>query len=125
MTPTASGILYPAILVLASVMAGCALEEQSRADFERHNQSILRDSYAEPGMLVFEAKAGAAFPADSQSAEAMRMQWLESWLTQRKLCPAGYEVLSREPIGAGQPNFHDMDLRYRLRCADVPPVAAP
>ena len=125
MTPTPRSTLYPAILLLASVLAGCALEQQSRADFERHNQSILRDSYAEPGMLVFEAKAGAAFPADSQNAEAMRMEWLQSWLTQRKLCPAGYEVLSRELIGAGEPNFHDMDLRYRLRCTDAPPEAAP
>ncbi|MGD8977237.1 MAG: hypothetical protein PVG91_06490 [Gammaproteobacteria bacterium] len=125
MTPTASGTLYPAILLLASLLAGCAMEQQSRADFERHNRSILRDSYAEPGMLVFEAKAGAAFPAESQSAEATRMQWLESWLAQRKLCPAGYEVLSRESIGAGEPNFHNMDLRYRLRCVDAPPEAAP
>lgn len=125
MTPTARGILYPAILSLVAVLAGCAMEQQSRADFERHNQSILRDSYAEPGMLVFEAKAGAAFPADSQSAEATRIQWLESWLTQRKLCPTGYEVLSREAIGAGEPNFHDMDLRYRLRCSEPPPEAAP
>jgi hypothetical protein len=125
MTPRVRRLTLPAILLLASILAGCAMEQQSRADFERHNQSLLRDSYSEPGSLVFEAKAGAAFPADSQSAEATRMQWLESWLAQRKLCPSGYEILSREPIAAGEPNFHDMDLRYRLRCADAPAEAAP
>jgi len=112
--------LYCVALALAAVLAGCALEEKSRGDFERHNQSILRDSYAEPGMLVFEAKAGAAFPADSQSAEALRMQWLDAWLVQRKLCPNGHEVQSRELIGVGEPNFHDMDLRYLIRCTDAP-----
>ncbi len=112
--------LYCVALALAAVLAGCALEEKSRGDFERHNQSILRDSYAEPGMLVFEAKAGAAFPADSKSAEALRMQWLDAWLVQRKLCPNGHEVQSRELIGVGEPNFHDMDLRYLIRCTDGP-----
>jgi len=112
--------LYCVALALAALFAGCALEEKSRGDFERHNQSILRDSYAEPGMLVFEAKAGAAFPADSQSAEALRMQWLDAWLVQRKLCPNGHEVQSRELIGVGEPNFHDMDLRYLIRCTDAP-----
>lgn len=111
--------LFCLAFALAAVLAGCVMEERSRGDFERHNQSILRDSYAEPGMLVFEAKAGAAFPADSQSAEDLRMQWLDAWLAQRKLCPNGHEVISREPIGAGEPNFHDMDLRYRIRCADA------
>lgn len=105
------------------VFSGCVLEERSRADFERHNSSILRESYQDPGALVFEAKAGASFPPDSESAEALRMQWLQDWLDTRGLCPGGHEILLREPIAAGQPNFHDMDLRYKVRCLDVP--AAP
>ncbi len=117
--------LYCAVLALTALSAGCAIEEKSRGDFERHNQSILRDSYTEPGMLMFEAKAGAAFPADSQSAEALRMQWLDAWLVQRKLCPYGREVVSRELIGVGEPNFHDMDLRYRIRCTDATAETTP
>jgi len=110
--------MRPALgVVMALVlMSGCAMEEQSRADFERHNSSILRTSYQDESMLVFEAKAGAAFPADSESAEAMRMGWLEDWLDRRGLCPDGYEIISRDPIAPGQPNFHDMDLRYLLKC---------
>jgi hypothetical protein len=46
----------------------------------------------------------------------MRMGWLQSWLDRRGLCPDGYEIVRREPIAPGQPNFHDMDLRYLLKC---------
>lgn len=107
----------PVAVVLTIFLAcGCAMEEQSRADFERHNSSILRTSYQDESMLVFEAKAGAAYPADSESAEAMRMDWLQAWLDRRGLCPDGYEIIRREPIEPGQPNFHDMDLRYLLKC---------
>jgi hypothetical protein len=117
----ASGLIASALPCLF-VIVGCALEEQSRADFERHNASILRESYQEPDALVFEAKAGAAYPADSESAEAVRMQWLQDWLDLKGLCPGGYDILRRERIGAGQPNFHDMDLRYKLRCRDPTPA---
>jgi len=113
-----------AVVLLAATLAGCALEERSRADFERHNQSILRDSYSDPGVLVFEAKAGSAMPADSTSAEATRMQWLDDWLAQRRLCPAGHEIVSRQVIAPGEPNFHDMNLRYLVRCSEPPAAEA-
>lgn len=109
--------LIAAIAVLAS---GCAIEEKSRADFERHNNSNLRASYQDPSILVFEARAGAAYPADSETAEALRIGWLEQWLEIRGLCVDGYEITLREPIPPGQPNFYDMDLRYLLRCAQRP-----
>jgi len=48
------------------------------------------------------------------------MEWLQSWLDRQGLCPDGYEIISREPIGPGQPNFHDMDLRYLLKCRSRP-----
>ena len=109
-----------AVTLILVMVAGCAMEEQSRADFERHNSSILRTSYQDESLLVFEAKAGAAYPADSETAEALRMQWLEAWLERRGLCPDGYDIIRREPIGVGQPNFHNMDLRYLLKCSVVP-----
>lgn len=102
--------------MLAILLSGCALEEKSRADFERHDNSILRTSYQDESVLVFEARAGSAYPSDSESAEAVRMEWLQSWLDRQGLCRDGYEIVSREPIGAGQPNFHHMDLRYLVKC---------
>lgn len=104
------------IVLLAVLVSGCAMERKSRADFDRHQNSLLRTSYQDSSMLVFEARAGAAYPADSEAAEAVRMEWLQAWLDVQRLCPAGYEIISREPITAGQPNFHDMDLRYLLKC---------
>lgn len=109
-----------ALVLFTVLLSGCAMEEKSRADFERHNSSILRTSYQDESMLVFEAKAGAAYPTDSEAAEAVRMEWLQSWLDRQGLCPDGYEIISREPIGPGQPNFHDMDLRYLLKCRSRP-----
>jgi len=105
------------------VLTGCVFEERSRGDFERHNYSILRESYQDAGALVFEAKAGAAFPTDSESAEAQRMRWLQDWLDRKGLCPGGFDILLRETIAVGQPNFHDMDLRYKVRCKDLPATA--
>ena len=37
--------LATAVLMTVALVSGCAMEEQSRADFERHNSSILRTSY--------------------------------------------------------------------------------
>jgi hypothetical protein len=117
-----SSVICAAAVVL-SLLSGCAFEEKSRADFERHQSSILRTSYQDSAMLVFEARAGAAYPEDSETAETLRMSWLQDWLDRQGLCPDGYEIVTREPISAGQPNFHDMDLRYLLRCASAPPPA--
>ena len=102
------------IATVAVLASGCAIEEKSRADFERHNNSILRTSYQDPAILVFEARAGAAYPPDSETAEALRIEWLDI----RGLCGNGYEITQREAIPLDQPNFHDMDLRYLVRCAD-------
>ena len=110
-----------AVTAVLSGMSGCAFEEKSRADFERHNNSVLRTSYQDSSMLVFEARAGATFPEDSPSAEDLRLGWLHDWLDRQGLCPDGYEIVSRERIPPGQPNFYDMDLRYLVRCSSTPP----
>lgn len=107
------------VALVALLASGCAIEEKSRADFDRHNNSMLRASYQDPSILVFEARAGAAWPEDSESAEALRIGWLEQWLDIRGLCGNGYEIIQRDPIPIGQPNFYDMDLRYLVKCADT------
>ena len=109
------------IAVLLVVLAGCALEEKSRADFDRHQLSLLEVSRQDNSILIFEAKTSGAFPEASAQAEATRMEWLEGWLDRQGYCPDGYEILSREKLGAGDINFHDMDLRYTLRCNEAAP----
>ena len=89
-----SSVICAAAVVL-SLLSGCAFEEKSRADFERHQSSILRTSYQDSAMLVFEARAGAAYPEDSETAETLRMSWLQDWLDRQGLCPDGYEIVTR------------------------------
>jgi len=101
-------------------LSGCVFEERSRGDFERHNLSLLEVSRRDSSVLVFEAKAGAAYPENSATAEAKRMSWLQSWLDRQGFCPDGYEITSRSKIEFGEVNFHDMDLRYELQCVDAP-----
>lgn len=106
------------IVTLLTLAGGCALEEQSRADFDRHQMSLLEVSRVDDSVLVFEAKTSAAFPEAGAQAEATRMAWLQGWLDRAGYCPDGYEILSREKLGPGDINFHDMDLRYTLRCQE-------
>lgn len=106
--------------LVLTLLSGCVFEERSRGDFERHNLSLLEVSRRDNSVLVFEAKAGAAYPENSATAEAKRMSWLQSWLDRQGFCPDGYEITSRRKIEFGEINFHDMDLRYELQCVDAP-----
>ena len=108
------------IAALMVVLAGCALEEKSRADFDRHQMSLLEVSRQDDSILIFEAQTSGAFPEASAQAEATRMEWLQGWLDRQGYCPYGYEILSRSKLGPGDINFHDMDLRYTLRCTEAP-----
>lgn len=103
------------------VAAGCALEDRSRADFDRHQMSLLEVSRQDNSILIFEARTSGAFPEASAQAEATRMEWLQGWLDRQGYCPDGYEILSRDKLGSGDINFHDMDLRYTLRCNEAGP----
>jgi hypothetical protein len=109
---------------LLTVVGGCALETESRGDFERHNMSLLEVSRQDDSILIFEAQTNGAFPEASAAAEATRMSWLEDWLEREGYCAYGYDILSRNKLGAGDINFHDMDLRYTLRCKEPPPEEA-
>lgn len=46
----------------------------------------------------FTAFADAAYPLDSEEAEATRSEWLRQWLTDNGYANAKYEVLSRKPV---------------------------
>lgn len=110
MRPLAAALALPLLS-----LAGCeALDE--KGDYYRHSLSSFGNSRTEPGVLVFEATTSSLYPADSAEAEAQRVEWLEGWLKQTRSCPAGYEVLSREPIDPAEVNPQRHDLRYRIRC---------
>ena len=108
-------------MLILPLLSACIIEERSRDDFERHNLSLIEVSRRDSSVLIFEAKAGPAYPEDSATAEVKRMGWLQSWLDRQGYCPGGYKILSRRRIERGDINFHDMDLRYELRCVDAPP----
>ncbi len=110
------------VALLLVIATGCALEEQSRADFDRHQMSLLEVSRQDDSVLIFEARTDGAFPEASASAEATRMEWLQGWLDRQGYCPHGHDILSREKLGPGDMNFHHMDLRYTLRCREAPPA---
>lgn len=112
--------LMAAVLLL---VGACALEEKSRADFDRHQMSLLEVSRQDDSILVFEAETSGAFPESSAGAEATRMEWLQGWLDRQGYCPHGYDILTRKKLGPGDINFHNMDLRYTLRCKEAPPAA--
>jgi len=112
------------MVALLAVVGGCALETESRGDFERHNMSLLEVSRQDDSILIFEASTNGAYPEASASAEATRMSWLDDWLEREGYCAYGYDILSRNKLGAGDINFHDMDLRYTLRCKEAPPEEA-
>ena len=107
-------------VVMALVTACESLHESP--DYERHTMSRLVVS-EDSDVIVFEASISPTYPENSPAAEEQRMQWLESWLMVRKLCPQGYEVLERRPFKMLEDNPANHELRYEVRCTYVEPEA--
>jgi hypothetical protein len=114
-------MLSMTVLLLGS--AGCAALED-KTDYERHTMSDLREDWRRPGTLLFEATSSSMYPADSDAAEAVRMEWLAGWMKRTGYCPAGWEVLSRSPIPPGEVHARRHDLRYELKCVEPAPQPA-
>lgn len=108
----------PLIAFVLMLLSGCEEMHQS-VDYDRHSSSNLRTSPASPGVLLFEARVTASAPEETAQGEAVRMQWLEGWLAQRRLCPGGYEILERRKFTVQDANPYRFDLRYELRCVPV------
>lgn len=115
-----------ALCLLLSVplggLAGCAaIEDQS--DYHRHSMSDLREDRHNPGRLLFEATTSSQFPAESTTAESVRMEWLAAWMKRSGSCPEGWEILSRRPIDTAEVHARRHDLRYEIQCtAAAPPT---
>ena len=120
-TPGLSGLLpgRPLAFLVALLAGGCAAMED-RSDYHRHSMSELKEDWRRPGTLLFETSTSSLYPADSEEAEAVRMEWLAGWMKRSGQCPAGWEILSREPIDPGEMHARRRDLRYALRCAGTP-----
>ena len=52
------------------------------------------------------------------------MEWLQSWLEVRKLCPFGFEIDDRRRFEVLDYNPANHDLRYEVSCAPQPEQAA-
>lgn len=105
-------------LLLAALLAGpagCAAIED-RSDYDRHSMSDLREDPRGYGKLLFEVTTSAQYPADSETAEAERMQWLAAWMKRTRNCPEGWEILSRGPIDPAEVHVRRHDLRYEIQC---------
>jgi hypothetical protein len=111
------GAILLLMLVFLHGPAGCA-PAGDRTDFHRHSMSDLREDWRRPGILLFEASSSSLFPADSESAEEIRMEWLAAWMKRTGHCPAGWELISRSDIDPGEVHARRHDLRYELRCVD-------
>jgi hypothetical protein len=95
--------------------AGCEALDDHR-DYQRHTMSDLREDWQRPGILLFEASTSTLYPADSESAEAVRMEWLAAWMKQSKYCPAGWEIMSRAEISPMEVHARRHNLRYEVKC---------
>lgn len=112
------------LIVLALLGLTACKDLHKSVDYERHKYSGLRTSMSNSDVVVFEAMTTAEAPGDTEAGEAIRMEWLEGWLAQRKMCQSGYEILERRGYTRNDANPYGYDLRYEVRCATPPENSA-
>lgn len=103
------------LIVSAVLLTACDSIHESK-DFERHRYSQLSEPRDRDDVLYFDVKFDANYPADNSVAEDIRMDWLEAWLQQRKICADGYEIESQRPLDPMEYNPGQYDRRYVVRC---------
>lgn len=102
-------------IVVLFALTGCDALHDSR-DYERHSNSRISKPLSGGDFFWFDVRLTPAMPLESEQAEQQRQVWLQTWLVQRKLCPAGYEILERRPFEFLEHNPERLDLRYKVRC---------
>lgn len=112
------------LILLMSILfvASCAGMHESK-DFERHRNSQLEVPYDRDDVFYFDVSFTAQYPDDDETAEAIRLEWLDQWLDQRSLCPEGFEVVTRRPFEFLEDNPARHDVRYEVKCNSAPPDA--
>lgn len=111
--PGARGSL---LLGLALAAAGCAASGPKTTDFDRHRYSQLAQPEGPSGPVFFDVTYSADYPRDDPQAETARLAWLSGWLKLRRLCPAGFDVVSRRPFDYLEDNPARHDERWEVAC---------
>ncbi|MFW2403962.1 MAG: hypothetical protein ACN4GT_04280 [Gammaproteobacteria bacterium] len=106
------------ILTAAGLLTACDSIHESK-DFERHKYSQLSEPRERDDVLFFDVKFDANYPEQNDVAEEVRMEWLEAWLKQWKMCGDGYEIESRRPFDSMEYNPGQYDRRYVVACKVV------
>jgi hypothetical protein len=111
------------ILVLAALITGCAGSLEKSVDFDRHRYSQLVQPFDRPQLIYFDVNFGPDSPAEDPVADQNRVTWLEAWLRQRRLCPAGYDIVNRRPFAYLEDNPAGYQQRWEIRCLPTVPKA--
>jgi hypothetical protein len=78
------------------LLAGCAqMGKMDYTTFEPVTNNGLQNEFK------YVVKSNIFNPADDESSEIERFQWLGMWLSDNKMCPNGYVILSRTAIDLG------------------------
>ncbi len=130
MTGRSAAYLYIAMLSAGILFTGCN-ERTNRNYFSNISETEVQD-----GLQVFEYKTSAGgygmkcyggackldysqwrrpkWPYESQEAEAVRMEWLKTWLGEKGYANADYKILSRERIYDTAVTGQRFDVRYEV-----------
>lgn len=79
---------FAAAAAALSLSACAAVDRPAMTEFEP----------LENGRFRYEAATDAVYPADSPTAEAERMRWLEQYLADNAVCQDGYEITERKLV---------------------------
>lgn len=115
----AQRLMMSFVALALGATAGCASLDD-HYDYKRHTMSDLREDWRQPGILLFEASTSTLYPADSDAAEEVRMEWLAGWMKRSNYCPAGWEIMSRAEISPMEVHARRHNLRYEVKCAAGP-----
>lgn len=115
------------VAVFTVFVAGCSAMDSMHEspDYYRHSLSQLSQPLdgTSADFFWFDVKLSPEYPDNNEAAEAARMQWLTAWLETRKACMNGYEILERRKFEFTEHNPARYDLRYKVQCKVVVPVA--
>ncbi len=95
-------------LIPVFLLAGCAAYDRpALSTFEPLTETTFR----------YQAKTDSlVYREESPTAETERMRWLETYLTDNKFCPQGYEITSRKPVVTQDTLARTYTIYYAGRC---------